>query len=80
MAAASRYSKEAFDWITEVENIASFEELGDSGNFPQLDTKLAAQLDKTLSGEFRNQIQVKEAECSKIGKKVTGRQITWMIY
>ena len=59
VAASSRLSHEAFAWITEVEKAVSFADLGDSNVFPQLDAKLAAELDKILSGEFRKQVQVK---------------------
>ena len=54
--AASRFSQEAFAWITDVEKADSFEALEDSGSFPQLDAKLSAELDKILSGEFRKQV------------------------
>ena len=64
VAAASRFSQEAFAWITEVEKALSSEDLEDSGNFLQLDAKLAAELDKIFSGEFRKQVQVKETALS----------------
>ena len=80
VAAASRYSQEAFAWITEIEKAVSFEDLEDSGMFPQLDAKLAAELDKISSGEFRKQVQVKETALSHEGKMIKGRQVAWMIY
>ncbi len=46
VAAASRYSQEAFAWITEVEQAVSFEDLEDSGPEVwqgQLDAKLSAE-------------------------------------
>ena len=49
VAAASRYSQEAFAWITEVEHALAFEDLEDSGLEAwqnQLDAKLSAELDK----------------------------------
>ena len=45
VAAASRYSQEAFAWITEVEHADAFEDLEDSGPEAwqnQLDAKLSA--------------------------------------
>ena len=81
--AASKYSQEAFAWITEVEQAASFEDLEDSGPEPwqnQLDAKLSAELDKILSGEFRKQIQVKETALSHSGKMIKGRPVAWVIY
>ena len=82
VAAASRYSQEAFAWITEVEHAASFEDLEDSGPEAwqnQLDAKLSAELDKILSGEFRKQIQIQETALSHKGKMIKGRQVAWMI-
>ena len=63
IAAASRYSQEAFAWISEIENANKFEELEDSGPEAwqvQLDTKISAEIDKILSGEFRKQVQIQE--------------------
>ena len=48
--------------------------------FPQLDAKLAAELDKSSSGEFRKQVQVKDTALSHEGKMIKGRQVAWMIY
>ncbi len=48
--------------------------------FPKLDTKLAAELDRILSCEFRKQVQVKETALSHEGKMIKGRQVAWMIY
>ena len=48
--------------------------------FPQLDAKLAAELDEILSGEFRKQVQVKETALSREGKMIKGRQVAWVIY
>ena len=73
VAAASRYSQEAFAWIAEVENAASFEDLEDSGPEAwqeQLDAKLSAELGNILSGEFRKHIQVKETALSHEGKMI----------
>ena len=64
VAAASKYAEQAFAWITEVENAKTFEELADSGQFPQLDAKLSAQIDNISSGEFRKQVQVGETALS----------------
>ena len=80
VAAASKYSEQAFAWITEVETAKSFEELADSGAFPQLDARLSSEIDSVLSGEFRKQVQVKETELSLKGKMIKGRQIAWMMY
>ena len=80
VAAASKYSEQAFAWITEVETAKSFEELADSGAFPQLGAKLSSEFDSILSGEFRKQLQVNETELSLKGKMIKGRQIAWMMY
>ena len=56
VAAASKYAEQAFAWITEVEHAKTFEDLQDSGSFPQLDAKLSAEMDNILSGEFRKQV------------------------
>jgi len=83
VAAASRYSQEAFAWITEVENALAFEDLEDSGPEAwqnQLDAKISAEIDKILSGEFRKQVQIQETALSNAGKMIKGRQVLWMIY
>ena len=83
VAAASRYSQEAFAWITEVENALAFEDLEDSGPEAwqdQLDAKISAAIDKSLSGEFRKQVQIQETALSNAGKMIKGRQVLWMIY
>ena len=83
VAAASRYSQEAFAWITEVENALTFEDLEDSGPEAwqnQLDAKISAEIDKILSGEFREQVQIQETALSNAGKMTNGRQVLWMIY
>lgn len=80
VAAASRFSQEAFAWITEVEKADSFQASEDSGAFPQLDAKLSAELDKILSGEFLKQVQVKETALSMEGKMIKGRQVAWVLY
>jgi hypothetical protein len=77
VAAASRHSKDAFAWITQADNAKTFEELENNGDLEELDAKLAVELDKILSGEFRKSVQIKEAEYSREGKMVNGRQITW---
>ncbi len=82
VAAASRYSQEAFAWITEVENALAFEDLEDSGPEAwqnQLDAKISAEIDKILSGEFRKQVQIQETALSNAGKMIKGRQVLWMI-
>ena len=68
VAAASSWPQEAFFWITQVESAKSSEDLADSGNFAELDAKLGKDLDKIMSGEFKNTVQIKEAEYSKVGK------------
>ena len=83
IAAASRYSQEAFAWVSEVENATKFEELEDSGTESwqiQLDTKISAEIDKILSGEFRKQVQIQETALSNSGKMIKGRQVLWLIY
>ena len=50
VAAASRRSKVAFTWITEVELA---EDLADSGDFEELEAKLSKYHSKILAGEFK---------------------------
>ena len=46
----------------------------------QLDTKISAEIDKILSGEFRKQVQIQETALANSGKMIKGRQVLWMIY
>ena len=48
-----------------VEQAQSFEELSDSGDFPELDALLASELDKIMTGEFRKNVQIREYELAK---------------
>ena len=59
--------------------IKNFEELDESGKFPDLDTKLNLALEGILSGEFKKEVHVKEIALSKESKMLKGRQIAWMI-
>ena len=60
-------------WITEVETAASLEDLhtnvsviqGKTYDFSELSVKLARDLERILSGEFKRKVQVKEVELSK---------------
>ena len=73
IAAASRYSQEAFAWVCKVEAANKFEDLEDSGPESwqvQLDTKISAEIDKILSGEFRKQVQIQETALSNSGKMI----------
>ena len=88
VAAASQYPKEAFTWITEVETAKTMEELdvdvivirGQSYDFSVLSAKLAKDIEKIFSGEFKRKVNVKEIEVSKEGRMMTGRQLVWMMY
>ena len=60
VAATPRYSEQAFAWITEVEKANCFQELQDSGAFPQLAAKLAAELDKTKFANFASKFRLKK--------------------
>ena len=80
VAAASNRPDAAYQWITAVEKATSFDELADSGEFPQLDALLSMEWDKILTGEFKKRLQLKELEYSLLGKMVKGRQITWNVF
>ena len=80
VSSVSRRSKAAYAWLTKVEEAKSFEELEDSGDFEELDSKLSTALDSSIQGELKRKVQVKETELSKKGMPITGRQITWMLY
>ena len=80
VAATSRRPKLAYAWITAVENATWFEDLTDSGDFEELDSKLSTALDSLTQCEFKRKVQVKETELAKQGLPITGRQTTWMLY
>ena len=80
VASASRFPEEAFTWISEVDKAKSFEDLEDSGKFSQLDSLLATEWEKILTGNMKSKLRTKEIEASRQGKMVKGRQITFMVY
>jgi hypothetical protein len=80
VAATNQRPEEVFAWITAVESASSYEELGDTGPFPELDALLAADWDKILSGEFQKKVHLIEYKLESQGKMIKGRQITWMVY
>ena len=80
VAAASVRPEPAFLWISQVEKETSWEALADSKGFPELDTLLATEWDRIMQGEFLKNIRIKEAQLSKEGKMIKGRQITWLVY
>ena len=77
VASASRFPKEAFLWISEVESATSVEDLALSGEFETLDAKIAIGLYKILKPPLRSRINIMEIEASKQGKMVNGRQIAF---
>ena len=79
-AAANSRNDEVYVWIAAVEKAKSFEELGDSGLFPELDALLASEWDKVISGEFKRKVQKLELELQQKDNMIKGRQITWMVY
>ena len=66
--------------ITLVENAKCFEDLADSGDFEELDSKLSTAMNSLIPGESKLKVQVQETELSKQGLPITRRQITWMLY
>ena len=80
VAAASVRPEEAFLWTSQVEKEKSWEALGDSKGFPELDTLLATEWDRIMQGEFLKQTRIEETNLSKEGKMIKGRQITWLVY
>jgi hypothetical protein len=80
VAATNQRPDDVFAWITAVEGANSYDELGDSGPFPELDALLAAEWDKILSGEFQKKVNLIEYKLESQGKMIKGRQITWMVY
>ena len=81
VAAASGKGQLAFTWSMETELPgATYDTLADSGNFVNLDVKLAAALDKAASNEVgRKLTQAKEVE-AKRGLMLMGRQALWIVY
>ena len=78
--ASNRNPDEAFKWIAAVENAATMEELRDSGAYPELDTLLALEWERVVHGEFKSRVRSIELALDKEGKRIKGRQITWMVY
>ena len=54
--------------------------MADSGDFEELDARHSNALDVIIQGEFEKKVQVQEAEYSKEGLMLNGRQITLMFY
>ena len=79
VAAASRDPDQAFIWIAEVQE-KSFEDLADSGDFPQLDALLATEWDKIITGEFKNRVRNEKMKASDDKRRLKGRQVTKMVY
>ena len=80
VAATNQRPSDVFKWITEVERASCYEELGDSGCFPELDALLASEWDKILSGEFQKKVRLVEFKLEAMDEMIKGRQITWMVY
>ena len=80
VAGSSRFPKEAFLWISEVETATSVDDLALSGEFETLDAKIANGLYKILRPPLRSRINIMEIQASKLGKMVNGRQIAFKLY
>ena len=79
-ATSSWRSDDAFGWISQVEKVATMDELSSSGDFTELDTLLAVEWDKILTGEFKKTVQIHEIRLAQEDKMIKGRQITWLVF
>ena len=81
VAGASGRPNDAFIWICEIDEAATMEELGNSGDFETLDAKLADAFGRILHGELGRQIQIMEDKVAKTQKQMLkGRQIAWFVF
>lgn len=81
IAGASGRPNDAFIWICEIDEAATMEELGNSGDFETLDAKLADAFGRILHGELGRQIQIMEDKVAKTTKQMLkGRQIAWIVF
>lgn len=70
---------DGFRWVLEVEK-KSYDELGDSGMFQTLDSKLAAALSKAMTGELGRQVNLKKEQAARKEQCLKRRQIWSMFY
>ena len=70
------------EWITEVEQAASYQELEEPGEgiLQELNNKIAVGLLKIIHREFRRKITTIETNLGKESKLLNGRQVAWLIY
>lgn len=64
LASASGSPDDGFRWVLEVEK-NSYDELGDSGIFPTLGSKLAVALSKAMIGELGRQNNLREEQAAR---------------
>ena len=71
----------AFEWISKVEEVDSFEKLADDEGYENWSAIMASGLIQMLSGEFKRHVEniMYEVE-TKTKRMLNGRQITWLIY
>ena len=81
VAGASGRPNDAFIWICKIDDAATMEELGNSGDYETLDAKLADAFGRILHGELGRQIQIMEDKVAKTTKQMLkGRQIAWIVF
>ena len=81
VASVSMAGERGFQWVLSVEKPgATLALLSDSGEFPTVDSKLAAALSKAIHGEFARRINIMKEEHASRGKLFKGRQILFLIY
>lgn len=76
---ASGSPDDGLQWVLELGK-KSYNELGDSGMFPTLDSKLAAALSKVMGGELGRQINLKKEQVARKQQYLKGRQIWSMLH
>ena len=82
VSAASKFPKEAFDWIIAVEaDDVTYDALSTTpAKFETLDAKLSAALTEICKGELGRKITLKTEEEAKARRLIRGRQILWLVY
>ena len=80
VTSGSGRGQQAFEWVLRVEDLdTTFEELGDPGDFPSLDSKLASAISKIAKGRVGKKIITRTKELAKMKKMITGRQALYII-
>ena len=76
-----RRPQDALEWITQVEQASSIEELAINGaEFEEYSTTISLSLLCIIEGDFANKIELLEESMLRQNKRLNGRQLLWLIF